>query len=104
MAALPYVMALTQALTALAKRIANFLGYEIADVDYDRDLSSMMDGITGVGDAADETTKKLNTMLAPFDELNVVQNKSKSGNDGLGGIGGDLGVDLPVYDALANLT
>lgn len=98
MAALPYVMVLTQALTELAKRIASFLGYEIADVDY----SSLMDNIGGIGDAAEETSKKLNTMLAPFDELNVVQNKSKS--TGSGGMGGDLGVDLPTYDALANLT
>lgn len=104
MAALPYVMVLTQALTELAKRIANFLGYEIADVDYDRNFDSITDSIGGVGDAADETTKKLNTMLAPFDELNVVQNKTKSAGNGISGIGGDLGVDLPIYDALANLT
>lgn len=104
MAALPYVMVLTQALTELAKRIANFLGYEIADIDYGDSFDSIIDSIGGIGDEADKTTKKLNTMLAPFDELNVVQNKSKSNNNGLGSIGGDLGVDIPIYDALANLS
>lgn len=104
MKALPFVMAVTQALTDLAKKLANALGYEITDVDYTRTFDSMITGIGDVGDEASKTAKKLNTMLAPFDELNVVQNKSKSASAGVGSVGGDLGVDLPMYDALANLT
>lgn len=99
---MPYVMALTQMLTDLANTIANFLGYEIADVDYSG-LGELGTLVGDIGDEAEKTTNKLNTMLAPFDELNVVQNKTKSASDGLGALGGDLGVDLPFYDALANL-
>lgn len=99
---MPYVIALTQMLTALAQKIANFLGYEIADIDYSS-LGDISAGITDIGDSADKTAEKLNTMLAPFDDLNVVQSKSKSASDGIGGMGGDLGIDLPEYDALANL-
>ena len=99
---MPYVIALTQMLTALANKLANFLGYEIADIDYSG-LGDISAGITDIGDSADKTADKLNTMLAPFDDLNVVQQQTKSTSSGLSGIGGDLGIDLPEYDALANL-
>lgn len=102
MSAMPYVIAITQMLTALAQKLANFLGYEIADIDYSG-LGDISAGITDIGTSADKTTEKLNTMLAPFDDLNVVQNQAKNASSGLGGIGGDLGVELPEYDALANL-
>ena len=105
---IPYVMVLTQALTKLAQRLANLLGYKIQDVNYDRisgGLSGISDGITDIGDSAGKTTKKLNTMLAPFDELNVVQNQldKSGGGSGTNGLGGGLDLPLPEYDALANL-
>ena len=104
MAILPYVTVVTQALTKLANKIANFFGYEIADVDYSGGFSNVISGLEDIGNEADETKKKLNTMLAPFDELNVVQNKNKSSSvGGATPTGGDLGVSLPSYDALANL-
>lgn len=103
MEVLPYVMALTQILTDLANKIASFLGYEFTDIDYSS-LGNISSGLGDIGDEAESTTKKLNTMLAPFDELNVVQSKLQGAGNGLGSIGGDLGVDLPEYDALAGLT
>lgn len=103
MQAIPYVMALTQILTDLANRIASFFGYEFTDIDYSS-LGNITTGIGDIGDVAEDTTNKLNTMLAPFDELNVVQTKSKNAGNNIGGIGGDLGLDLPEYDALAGLT
>ena len=102
MKAIPYVMALTEILTDLANRIATFFGYKITDIDYSS-LKDISTDIKGIGGSAEDTTKKLNTMLAPFDELNVVQNKSAS-NTGGTGLGSDLGLDLPEYDALAGLT
>ena len=109
MAVIPYIMVLTKWLTTLANKIAKFFGYEIADIDYSglsAGFSNIGSGISDIGDAADKATDKLNTMLAPFDDLNVVQNQTKNAASGIGGIGGagDLGVDLPGYDALANLT
>ena len=102
MEAIPYVMALTEVLTDLAKKLSQMLGYKPTEINYDS-LQNITSTITGIGDEADKTTDKLNTMLAPFDELNVVQNQSKSGAGGLG-IGGDLGLNLPEYDALEGLT
>ena len=113
MMAIPYVMVITEWLTNLANALADILE-RIFGIDLDFSLGDYEDldvgGITGgleeVGEAADETTNKLNTMLAPFDELNNVQTKSASDGSGLGdGLGGgDLGVDLPGYDALSKLT
>ena len=99
---MPYLIAFTQIITELATKLAHLLGYEIPDIDYSQ-LGDISAGIDGIGDSAEDTAKKLNTMLAPFDDLNVVQKKSEKAGSGLSGFGGDLGVDLPFYDALANL-
>ena len=108
MDAAPYIIALSQLLTDLANKLAKFLGYKIVDIDYSgltKGLGNVSSGVSAIGDSADKTKKKLNTMLAPFDELNVVQEKVENSGSGLGGLGGgDLGLDLPEYDALANLT
>lgn len=100
---LPYVMALTQMLTDLANKISAWTGYKITDIDYST-LQDMSTYVEDIGDEADSTTKKLQTMLAPFDELNVVQKQNEGTGTGLSGLGGDLGLDLPEYDALAGLT
>lgn len=103
---LPYMIALTQILTESAKALAKFLGFDIDFSKYKTDTKSVSTGIKEIGTSADTATKKLNTMLAPFDKLNVVQNKNESASSGLGGVGsgGGLGVDLPEYDALSKLT
>ena len=110
--AIPYVMVITEWLTDLANVLADILerifgidlDFSLTDVDFD--VGGITGGLEDVGNAADETKNKLNTMLAPFDELNNIQTQSKSDSDddGLGGLGGDLGVDLPTYDALSKLT
>lgn len=99
---MPYIIALTQVMTAFAERLAKFFGYVVPDIDYSK-LGDISAGITDIGNSASDATKKLNTMLAPFDDLNVVQTNKQKDGSGLAGIGGDLGVILPEYDALANL-
>ena len=109
MKAIPYVMALTQILTDLANKIAAFFGYKIADIDYSsiKDMTvDISDGIEDIGDSATSAAKKLQTMLAPFDELNVVQKENEKAGRGGGasGLGAGLDLPLPEYDALAGLT
>lgn len=113
MMAIPYVMVITEWLTNLANALADILERIFGiDLDFslgdysDFDTGGITSGLEDIGDTADKTKNKLNTMLAPFDELNNIQTKSKSDSDddGLGGLGGDLGVDLPGYDALSKLT
>ena len=88
---MPYVIAMTQLLTGFANKLAKALGFEIKDINYSG-LEDISAGVTEIGDSADKTADKLNTMLAPFDDLNVVQNKSESASSGLSSIGGDLGI------------
>lgn len=102
MKAIPYVMALTQVLTDFANKLAKFFGYEITDIDYSS-LGDIQVGIEDIGDEAEGTAKKLQTMLAPFDELNVVQKQNEGTGTGISGLS-DLDLPLPEYDALAGLT
>ena len=115
MALVPIVMVVTEALTWLANVIADFVGnifgfkldFSMDTSGFDSGIGNITNGLEEIGDTADKTKNKLNTMLAPFDELNNVQTKSKSDSGGTGddtGLGGDLGVDLPTYDALSKLT
>ena len=103
MKVLPYVMVLTKWLTNLAQAIANFLGFEI-DTSSWENLGDISAGIEDIGDSASGTTKELKKMLAPFDELNVIDFGSDSGGGaGTGSSGGSLGIPLPEYDALEGL-
>ena len=104
-ALIPYIQVLVKWLTAAAQAIANALGFEIdtsswgSIADSTTDISS---GIDNIGDSADKTTKKLNKMLAPFDELNVIDfGDNSSSGSGIKdvGVGGTLGIPLPDYDA-----
>lgn len=113
MFAIPYVMVFTEILTDLANALAKLLekvfgitlDFSLDTGGFDTGVGAITGGLGDIGDAADKTKNKLNTTLAPFDELNNVQSKSKSEDDGSGGLGGgDLGVDLPTYDALSKLT
>lgn len=108
MSLVPYIMVVTKWLTALAQSIANFFGFEIPEIDYDNISSGLGDvsgSIDGIGDSSDNTTKKLNRMLAKFDELNVIEfddDKTSGSGSGSGGVGtsGSLGIPLPDYDAI----
>lgn len=115
MMAIPYVMVITEALTNLANALADLLekvfgiklDFSLDTGDFDTSIGDITGGLEDIGDTADKTKNKLNTMLAPFDELNNVQTTSTDDGSGAGaggGLGGDLGVDLPTYDALSKLT
>lgn len=106
MSVIPYVQVLVKWLTAAAQAIASFLGFEIDTSGWD-DVTDLAEDIAGgigdIGDSAAGTTKELKKMLAPFDELNVIDfgDDSKSGGSSgssVGG-GGSLGIPLPDYDA-----
>ena len=106
MSVIPYVQVLVKWLTAAAQAIASFLGFEIDTSGWDDVTDSAEDiagGIGDIGDSAAGTTKELKKMLAPFDELNVIDfgDDSKSGGSSgssVGG-GGSLGIPLPEYNA-----
>lgn len=102
MTLIPYIKVLTQWLTAAAQAIANFFGFEI-DTSAWENLGDISSGIDGIGESAEGTTKKLKKMLAPFDELNVID-FGKDGDSDANIDTGDLGIPLLEYDALAGTT
>jgi len=122
MKAIPYVMALTQALTKLAKWLGGKLGYEMADIKYDfSNLKSVdtavEDTFDNIGTSAAKGAKSVkdsvSRTLAAFDELNVVESQGAGspGGGGIGGVGGipgsgigDLEPYVEGYDMLKGLT
>lgn len=113
---MPYFIALTQIVKEAAVSLAKFFGLDIDFSDKFKDggksasvgLGKIEDGIGGVGSAAKKAKKDINSMLAPFDDLNVVQTKIENAGSGVGGAAGggaSLGdLPLPEYDALSKLT
>nr|DAM69529.1 MAG TPA: minor tail protein [Bacteriophage sp.] len=99
--AIPYIMALTNMLTNLANRLSSMLGYKLADVDYSS-LTKVDNTVEDIGNSAASSTKKLKGMLAPFDELNVVQSKT-SGAGGGAADTIDFSKYLTGYDMLQGL-
>ena len=103
---IPYVMVLTKWLTTAAQAVANFFGFKIDTSAWENvgDIESNVSaGLDDIGDSASSATKELNKMLAPFDELNVIDfGNDKSGSSGSGtvGSGGSLGIPLYDYNAL----
>ena len=106
MAIIPYVKVVVQWLTAAAQAIANFFGFQIDTSSWSNLADTTVDvasGIDDIGNSASGATKELKKMLAPFDELNVIEfgndKNSGSGSDSGIGTGGSLGIPLPDYDA-----
>lgn len=97
---LPYIIAFAELLEDLANWLAEKFGYD--ELDFKINTSSAESGIKKIGDSADETTKKLNKMLAPFDELNVIDFGDTSNTTDV--LGGSLGIGTYDYDALKDLT
>lgn len=107
-AVLPYVIAFAKALTLVANAFAAFLGFKAPEIDYSgvstaASASAQLDkNLQGAGKSA----KKLNELLADWDELNIIasENSRSSGSGSASVGGGDLGFDLPEYDFLGGLT
>lgn len=106
---IPVIIAITEVILDGVKAIASFFNIDIGDYTASTEgvgdlLQGIGDDIGGIGDEADETAKKLNRMLMPFDELNNLT-MSKNAGAGIGGVGGgSLGIDLPQYDMFANVS
>lgn len=88
------VMAIRLIIEELARIFGFFTGSTVSS-DVEDSTDSAVSGIGGIGDAADSTKKKLNDMLAPFDELNILsENLGSSG----GGAGAGGGVSSDIVD------
>lgn len=114
MAVIPYVQAVVQVLTEAAHYIASLLGFKLpkldySGVDYGAGLfEDLNDGISETEDnfgGATAAAKRFQSVLAGFDELNILQQPSPSSGSGVGGLPGtggirepiDLGIDFEKY-------
>lgn len=97
---LPFLIAVADALRQIIAAIAALFNVEIQTPAWGTAVS----GSAGVADnlsAAAGSAKELTKYLAGFDELNVLPSQNQGGGSaGVGGGGGDLGIDLPEYNFL----
>ena len=101
--AIAYINGFIMALRTVLTFIANMVGI-ITGISNAFDSSSAeeeADAIAGVGDAAGAAAKKMKGLVAPFDELNVLQDNQDSGGGG-GGFESEL-MDPRIADAIAEM-
>lgn len=93
---LPYLNGIIMAIRTILQFFAQLLG--IGDISFGgmtdaaKDMDSVTNSVNGIGDALDSTKKKVKQLLAPFDELNILQENQNQGAAGGGGAG--VGEDL----------
>jgi phage-related protein len=83
---LPYINGVIMALRTMLTFLATLAGFE--PIEFGGGVSGaeeMEHQIAGVGGAADEATKKLKQMLAPFDELNIIKDNTPNQIAGVDG-------------------
>lgn len=106
-AVLPYLIAAAKAVRVFANALASLFGFKMPEVDYSgisAGASAAEDMSDGLGSSA-KNAKKLNELLADWDELNIIASEDNSGGKGAGaGLdGGGFDFELPEYDFLAGL-
>lgn len=78
--ALPVINGFTMAIRIMLETLAALMGFKL-EVD-NANLSNTSDAVASIGSSADDTKKKIKALLAPFDELNVLQENTSSGSGG----------------------
>ena len=102
---LPIAIAVVDAIGRIAQAVARLFGFSLPEVDY-----SGLESASGVAgdldenlDSASGSAKKLNELLADWDELNIIQSESGGGGGSSSLLtgGDDWDWELPEYDFLA---
>ena len=104
---IPWVQAFVEVITEAIQALAVLFGFELPTIDYSglegvsAGASEAEDAIGGATDAAKEMKRE----LLGIDELTILEPNAASGSGvGVGGSGGDLGLELPEYNFLNGLT
>lgn len=96
-----FIMALRTALTFISSTLGLF-----SETSTEFDTSSAdaeASAISGIGEAASDAKKKMQDLIAPFDELNVLQESTSGGaGGGIGGLGEDV-MDPRIAEAIAQM-
>lgn len=104
---LPYLNGIVMAIRTILQFISQLMG--IGDISFGgmtdaaKEMDDVKSGVAGIGDAANSTKKKMKDLLAPFDELNILNEKQQDAAGGAGaGVGDDL-LDPKLAKALEEL-
>ncbi len=103
---IPYLQAFVKVLTDVIRALASFMGFKLPVIDYS-ELDSLSASAIGAADDVDDITesaKRLNKVLAPFDEINLL---GETDTDAMGDIF-DLDIDVDYlkkfdYDFLGEI-
>ncbi len=79
-AALPVINGFVMAIRIMLETLSAVMGFKL-EVD-NANLSETSDAVASIGSSADSTKKKIKALLAPFDELNILQENTSSGSGG----------------------
>ena len=105
---LPYLNGIIMAIRTIVNFIGSLIGLKDMSfggmTDAAQDLEDAKTGVDGIGDSADKTKKKVKDLLAPFDELNILneQKDNSSSGSGAGGVGSDV-LDPALAKALEDM-
>lgn len=91
-----FVMALRMVITFIGT-ILGLVTKVSSNVDTDK-LDDVATSVSGIGDAASGAAAELHSLLAPFDELNILQEQNTSGSGGTGSSMGDIGAMDPAIE------
>lgn len=113
MAVIPIMQAVTKAIAMVASALASLFGFSLPSVNAGVEsvaggFGGVSDAVDGVGGSAKDAAKEVKGLLASFDEINVIQQKTADAGGGGGAGGGGVGnLDWMAdyqYDFLAGLT
>lgn len=102
-AALPVINGFVMAIRIMLETLSAVMGFKLEgdNASLNDSLNDTSDAVASIGSSADSTKKKIKALLAPFDELNILQENTSSGSGGSGGATLEYGeVDPLLLQAL----
>ena len=102
-AALPVINGFVMAIRIMLETLSAVMGFklEVDNASLNDSLNDTSDAVASIGSSADSTKKKIKALLAPFDELNILQENTSGGSGGSGGATLEYGeVDPLLLQAL----
>lgn len=83
-AALPVINGFVMAIRIMLETLSAVMGFklEVDNASLNDSLNDTSDAVASIGSSADSTKKKIKALLAPFDELNILQENTSSGSGG----------------------
>ena len=81
--ALPVINGYVMAIRVMLETVASLVGVSM-ESEYTQGFDGATESVDQLGASADATKKKIKSLVAPFDELNILKDNSSSEDEGLG--------------------